>query len=169
MRLSSLVFYLVGETYIELKMVWPSKHLYLTCLTGKLDTSHPRFVVDSVIQRSLLCKDGLHFSSRGSVQVVVDLKKDISTVRASLHAAAQKRPVVSRPATPRPVVTPSEDTKTVSFSYRDALLTTFQILQPVSVPLFTIDNFPALSPICSIHFFWLISLQKFYFLTLYKI
>jgi hypothetical protein len=37
-----------------------------------------------------------------------------------------------------------EDTKTVSFSYRDAFLTTFQILQPVSVPLFTIDNFPAL-------------------------
>jgi hypothetical protein len=58
---------------------------------------------------------------------VVDLEKDISTVRASLHAA-QKRPVVSRPTTPRPVVTPSEDTKTVSFSYRDALLTTFQIL-----------------------------------------
>jgi len=109
-------------------------------------TPHPRFVVDSVIQRSLLCKDGLHFSSRGSVQVVVDLEKAISTVRASLHAA-QKRPVVSRPATPRPVVTPSEDTKTVSFSYRDALLTTFQILQPVSVPLFTIDNFPALSPV----------------------
>jgi hypothetical protein len=89
-------------------------------------TPHPRFVVDSVIQRSLLCKDGLHFSSRGSVQVVADLEKAISTVRASLHAA-QKRPVVSRPATPRPVVTPSEDTKTVSFSYRDALLTTFQI------------------------------------------
>ena len=66
-------------------------------------------------------------------------------MRASLHAA-QKRPVVSRPATPRPVVTPSEDTKTVSFSYSDALLT-FQILQPVSVPLFTIDNFPALSPV----------------------
>jgi 6-phosphogluconolactonase (cycloisomerase 2 family) len=63
------------------------------------------------IQRSLLCKDGLHFSWRGSVQVVVDLEKDISTVRAS-HHAAQKRPVVSRPATPRPVVTPSEDTKT---------------------------------------------------------
>jgi hypothetical protein len=55
--------------------------------------------------------------------------------------------VVSRPTTPRPVVTPSEDTKTVSFSYRDALLTTFQILQPVSVPLFTIDNFPALFPV----------------------
>ena len=109
-------------------------------------TPHPRFVVDSVIQRSLLCKDGLHFSSRGSVQVVADLEKAISTVRASLHAA-QKRPVVSRPATPRPVVTPSEDTKTVSFSYRDALLTTFQILQPVSVPLFNIDNFPALSPV----------------------
>ena len=108
-------------------------------------TPHPRFVVDSVIQRSLLCKDDLHLSSRGSVQVVVDLEKDISTVRASLHAA-QKRPVVSRPATPRPVVTPSEDTKTVSFSYRDALLT-FQILQPVSVPFFTIDNFPALSPV----------------------
>jgi hypothetical protein len=54
-------------------------------------TPHPRFVVDSVIQRSLLCKDGLHFCSRGSVQVVVDLEKDISTVRASLHAA-QKRP-----------------------------------------------------------------------------
>ena len=104
-------------------------------------TPHPRFVVDSVIQRSLLCKDGLHFSSRGSVQVVVDLEKAISTVRASLHAA-QKRPVVSRPATPRPVVTPS-----VSFSYRDTFLTTFQILQPVSVPLFTIDNFPALSPV----------------------
>ena len=103
-------------------------------------TPHPRFVVDSVIQRSLLCKDGLHFSSRGSVQVVADLEKAISTVRASLHAA-QKRPVVSRPATPRPVVTPSEDT------YRDALLTTFQILQPVSVPLFNIDNFPALSPV----------------------
>ena len=109
-------------------------------------TPHPRFVVDSVIQRSLLCKDGLHFSSRGSVQVVADLEKAISTVRASLHAA-QKRPVVSRPATPRPVVTPSEDTKTVSFSYRDALLTTFQILQPVSVPLFNIDSFPALSPV----------------------
>ena len=109
-------------------------------------TPHPRFVVDSVIQRSLLCKDGLHFSLRGSVQVVVDLEKAISTVRASLHAA-QKRPVVSRPATPRPVVTPSEDTKTVSFSYRDALLTIFQILQPMSVPLFTIDNFPALSPV----------------------
>ena len=109
-------------------------------------TPHPRFVVDSVIQRSLLCKDGLHFSSRGSVQVVVDLEKAISTVRASLHAA-QKRPVVSRPATPRPVVTPSEDTKTVSFSYRDVFLTTFQILQPVSVPLFNIDNFPALSPV----------------------
>ena len=96
---------------------------------------HPRFVVDGVIQRSLLCKDGLNFSSSGSVQVVVDLEKDISTVHASLHAA-QKTPVVSRP-----VVTPSEDTKTVSFSYRDALLTTFQILQPVRVPLFTIDDF----------------------------
>ena len=53
-------------------------------------TPHPRFVVDSVIQRSLLCKDGLHFSSRGSVQVVVDLEKDISTVRASLHAASMQ-------------------------------------------------------------------------------
>jgi hypothetical protein len=30
---------IVGEIYIELKMVWPSKHLCLTCLTGKLDTS----------------------------------------------------------------------------------------------------------------------------------
>ena len=38
-------------------------------------------------------------------------------------------------------------TQRLSFSYRDALLTTFQILQPVSVPLFTIDNFPALSPV----------------------
>ena len=120
--------------------------VYRSSLPRLTYTPHPRFVVDSVIQRSLLCKDGLHFSSRGSVQVVVDLEKAISTVRASLHAA-QKRPVVSRPATPRPVVTPSEDTKTVSFSYRDALLTTFQILQPVSVPLFTIDNFPALSPV----------------------
>jgi hypothetical protein len=59
-----------------------------------------------------LCKDGLHFSWRGSVQVVVDLEKDISTVRAS-HHAAQKRPVVSRPANPRLVVTPSEDTNII--------------------------------------------------------
>jgi hypothetical protein len=70
----------------------------------------------------------------------------LSRLSASFHAA-QKRPVVSRPATPRLVVTPSEDTKTVSFSYRDVFLTTFQILQPVSVPLFTIDNFPALFPV----------------------